>query len=114
MPQPNKRHQWIVLSLAVRLMRWISERRLPYAVTRLGGQISEYMVRIPDLVVCRREDAAVKEGEEEAGVLRVGAPVVLVVEVVSENWRTTTGRSGRRTRGGVSRCMGWWIGGGGA
>ncbi|MDW8217948.1 MAG: Uma2 family endonuclease [Acidobacteriota bacterium] len=91
MPQPNKRHQWIVLSLAVRLMRWISERRLPYAVTQLGLQISEYMARIPDLVVCRREDAVVKEGEEEAGVVRLGVPVVLVVEVASENRRDDDG-----------------------
>ncbi|MCS7081181.1 MAG: Uma2 family endonuclease, partial [Chloracidobacterium sp.] len=91
MPQPNKRHQWIVLSLAVRLMRWISERRLPYAVTQLGLQISEYLARIPDLVVCRREDAAVKE-EEEAGVVRLGVPVVLVVEVASENWRDDYGK----------------------
>ncbi|MDW8217866.1 MAG: Uma2 family endonuclease [Acidobacteriota bacterium] len=112
MPQPNKRHQWIVLSLAVRLMRWISERRLPYAVTQLGLQISEYLARIPDLVVCRREDAAVKE-EEEAGVVRLGVPVVLVVEVASENWRGRLGRSVRSMRSAEYRCMWWWIGGGG-
>ncbi|MCS7080549.1 MAG: Uma2 family endonuclease [Chloracidobacterium sp.] len=92
MPQPNKAHQLIVLALAAYLTRAISEKRLPYVVTLLGVQIDEYMALIPDLVVCRREDAALGADEEEAGVLRVGVSVVLVVEVASENWRDDYGK----------------------
>ncbi|MDW8217147.1 MAG: Uma2 family endonuclease [Acidobacteriota bacterium] len=92
MPQPKKAHQLIVLALAAYLTRAISEKGLPYVVTLLGVQISEHMALIPDLVVCRREDAALGADEEEAGVVRVGVPVVLAVEVASENWRDDHGK----------------------
>ncbi len=92
MPPPKKLHQLIVLALAAYLTRAIGARRLPYVVTLLGLQTAPDTVRIPDLVVCRREDAAVGLDEEEAGLVRLGVPVALVAEVASENWRDDYGK----------------------
>lgn len=91
-PPPPISHQSIGQALLVYLSRAIVERNLSYAALLASGlQTEPLTVRVPDLMVCRRQNAERKLTTQKNDILRLDDDVLLAIEIASKNWRDDYG-----------------------